>query len=71
MKTIEVSVNYVDRDSDPVMSTTVGIIVFNQEAPAEPPQVLNPFDFKTIALLKRYIDGVWAEQQALVASVEG
>ena len=50
---------------------TVGVIVFDQENPDAPPTVLNPFDFKTVALLKRFIDGLWTEHQALVAAVEG
>jgi len=64
-----VSVNFVDRDVDPPQSVTVGAIVFDQDNVDNAPQVLNPLDFRTVALLKRYIDGLWAEHQDLSARV--
>jgi hypothetical protein len=70
-KYIEVSVASVDRDQDPAMSATIGMIQFRQDDVEAPAIVLNPIDFKTLALLKRFVDKQWAEQESLRKSVEG
>ena len=66
-KTIEVSVSYIDRTQDQPQGHTAGIIVFDQEDPMGEPEVKNPLDFKTLAILKHYIDQTWADHEELKA----
>jgi hypothetical protein len=69
-KFIEVSVSYVDRTVDPPQSFTAGIIQFDQDDLEKEPEVLNPIDFSTMAVLKAYFDAAWKEHGRMRAFVE-
>lgn len=69
MKWLEVSAALVDRGVDPAQSSTVGIVRFNYDDPDAPPETNNPFDYRTVGLLKAYFDGLWAEYADVTARV--
>lgn len=71
-KSIEVSINFVDR-TDPldVRSTTTGMLRFDQDNLTAPPEVVNPLDSTTVIVLKNYLDDLVVQQQALATQLQG